>query len=82
MRWREVRRQASPFESLARTFKVSHVVSARRALDLYLVYRSSTSWIRMSSSAARWGMAENEGDELDIEWIVHWRWRLTLTKDG
>ena len=36
-RWREVRREASPFEALARTFKVSPVVAARRALDLNLV---------------------------------------------
>ena len=40
-RWREVRRQASPFEALARTFKVSPVVAARRALDLKLVGRST-----------------------------------------
>lgn len=38
-RWREVRREASPFEALARTFKVSPVVAARRALDLRLVGR-------------------------------------------
>ena len=40
-RWREVRREASPFETLARTFKVSPVVAARRALDLDLVDRST-----------------------------------------
>ena len=38
-RWPEVRRTASPFEALARTFKVSPVVAARRALDLNLVDR-------------------------------------------
>ncbi len=39
-RWREVRREVSSFEELARTFKVSPVVAARRALDLNLVDRS------------------------------------------
>ena len=39
-RWREVRREVSAFEELARTFKVSPVVAARRALDLNLVDRS------------------------------------------
>ena len=38
-RWSEVKREASPFEALARTFKVSPVVAARRALDLNLVDR-------------------------------------------
>ena len=40
-RWAEVRRQASPFEALARTFKVSPVVAARRALVLNLVEHST-----------------------------------------
>ncbi|MCY4519945.1 MAG: XRE family transcriptional regulator [Caldilineaceae bacterium] len=40
-RWREDRREANPFEALARTFKVSPVVAARRALDLNLVDRST-----------------------------------------
>ena len=40
-RWAEVRRQARPFEALARTFKVSPVVAARRALVLNLVERST-----------------------------------------
>ena len=40
-RWAEVRRQGRPFDALARTFKVSPVVAARRALDLHLVERST-----------------------------------------
>ena len=40
-RWQEDRREANPFEALARTFKVSPVVAARRALDLNLVDRST-----------------------------------------
>ena len=40
-RWAEVRREERPFEALARTFKVSPVVAARRALDLNLVERST-----------------------------------------
>ncbi len=40
-RWREVKREVSRFEELARTFKVSPVVAARRALDLNLVDRST-----------------------------------------
>ena len=40
-RWREVRRVESPFEEVARTFKVSPVVAARRALDLNLVDRGT-----------------------------------------
>ena len=40
-RWPEVRREENPFEALARTFKVSPVVAARRALDLNLVDRST-----------------------------------------
>ena len=38
-RWDQVRRAAGPFEALARTFKVSPVIAARRALDLHLVDR-------------------------------------------
>lgn len=37
VRWREVMRDVDRFEALARTFKVSPVVAARRALDLNLV---------------------------------------------
>lgn len=37
VRWREVMREVDHFEALARTFKVSPVVAARRALDLNLV---------------------------------------------
>ncbi len=40
-RWREVGREVSPFKALARTFKVSPVVAARRALDLNLVDQST-----------------------------------------
>ena len=40
-RWPELRREASPFEGLARIFKVSPVVAARRALDLSLVDRGT-----------------------------------------
>ena len=41
VRWREVRREMNSFEELARTFKVSPVVAARRILDLNLVDRST-----------------------------------------
>lgn len=37
--WNDVKREASPFETLARRFKVSPVVVGRRALDLGLVGR-------------------------------------------
>ncbi len=40
-RWHEARRDASPFETLARAFKVSPIVAGRRALDLQLVDRAS-----------------------------------------
>ncbi len=39
-RWEEAKRAVSPYEMLARAFKVSPVVAARRALDLELVDRS------------------------------------------
>lgn len=38
--WPEVKRAASPFEDLARIFKVSPIVIGRRAMDLRLVDRS------------------------------------------
>ncbi len=38
-RWPEVRREPMPFKALARAFKVSPVVAARRALDLGFVDR-------------------------------------------
>ncbi len=38
-RWLQVGRERHPFEALARSFKVSPVVAARRALDLRLVGR-------------------------------------------
>lgn len=37
--WREVSREESPFETIARHFKVSPIVAGRRALDLRLVDR-------------------------------------------
>ncbi len=40
-RWGQVRREASPFQELARTFKVSPVVAARRTFDLKLVDRNT-----------------------------------------
>jgi len=40
-RWMVVRRLPDPFDSLARVFKVSPVVAARRALDLTLIERST-----------------------------------------
>ena len=40
-RWLEVRREENSFEALARTFKVSPVVAARRILDLNLIDRST-----------------------------------------
>ena len=40
-RWWNAKRTMSPFEALARTFKVSPVVAARRALDLNLVDHST-----------------------------------------
>jgi Zn-dependent peptidase ImmA (M78 family) len=40
-RWLEVRRTEGPFEVLARNFKVSPIVAARRALDLRLIGRDA-----------------------------------------
>ena len=40
-RWIEVRRGQNPFEDLARSFKVSPVVAARRAMDLNLLERNA-----------------------------------------
>ena len=40
-RWQEAKRGPRPFETLARAFKVSPVVAARRALDLSLVDRDA-----------------------------------------
>lgn len=37
--WQEARRDAAPFETLARQFKVSPIVIGRRAMDLHLVDR-------------------------------------------
>jgi Zn-dependent peptidase ImmA (M78 family) len=39
--WPDVRHEASPFEQLARHFKVSPIVAARRAMDLRLVSREA-----------------------------------------
>jgi len=39
--WREVRHEESPFESIARRFKVSPIVAGRRALDLRVVSREA-----------------------------------------
>jgi Zn-dependent peptidase ImmA (M78 family) len=38
--WPDVKRSTSPFEDLARIFKVSPIVIGRRAMDLHLVSRS------------------------------------------
>ena len=40
-RWPEARRTDAPFEALAREFKVSPIVAARRALDLRLIGRET-----------------------------------------
>lgn len=37
--WREAKRSEAPFENIARRFKVSPIVAARRALDLKLISR-------------------------------------------
>jgi Zn-dependent peptidase ImmA (M78 family) len=39
--WPEVRRQEAPFHALAKEFKVSPIVAARRALDLRLIGREA-----------------------------------------
>lgn len=39
--WREVRQTESPFETIARSFKVSPIVAGRRAMDLRLVDRET-----------------------------------------
>ncbi len=39
--WEKIRQEASPFETLARMFKVSPVVACRRSLDLDLIDRST-----------------------------------------
>jgi Zn-dependent peptidase ImmA (M78 family) len=39
--WREVRHEESPFETIARRFKVSPIVAGRRAMDLLLVSREA-----------------------------------------
>ena len=63
-RWREVRREVSSFEELARTFKVSPVVAARRALDLNLVDRSSffDFYKRYVNREHKGGMKSSGGD--------------------
>ena len=38
--WRSARREREPFQALAREFKVSALVAARRALDLQLIEKS------------------------------------------
>ena len=40
-RWQEIGHESNPFKALARSFKVSPVVAARRAFDLGLVGRST-----------------------------------------
>lgn len=40
LRWRDVKTSGQPFQDLARTFKVSAVVAARRALDLRLISKA------------------------------------------
>ena len=63
-RWEEVRRATSPFEALARTFKVSPVVAARRALDLRLVGRGGffDFYDRYVSRELRGGAKSSGGD--------------------
>lgn len=39
--WRDARHEESPFESIARRFKVSPIVAGRRAMDLRLVNREA-----------------------------------------
>jgi len=39
--WREVRQEETPFETIARRFKVSPIVAGRRAMDLRLVDRKT-----------------------------------------
>jgi len=39
--WRDIRQEESPFETLARCFKVSPIVAGRRAMDLHLVDRKA-----------------------------------------
>ncbi|MDE2795691.1 MAG: ImmA/IrrE family metallo-endopeptidase [Gemmatimonadota bacterium] len=64
VRWTQVRREASPFDALARTFKVSPVVAARRALDLRLIDRGTFFDFYQSyiSGERRRGTAPSGGD--------------------
>jgi len=39
--WRDVRHEESPFETVARRFKVSPIVAGRRAMDIHLVDRET-----------------------------------------
>ena len=39
--WPDIKRVSSPFEALARHFRISPIVAGRRAMDLHLVSRSS-----------------------------------------
>ena len=64
VRWTQVRREASPFDALARSFKVSPVVAARRALDLRLIDRGTFFDFYQSyiSGERRRGTAPSGGD--------------------
>ena len=63
-RWQQVRREVRSFDALARTFKVSPVVAARRALDLNLVDRSAFFhfYERYINRERRSGTAPSGGD--------------------
>lgn len=60
--WRAVRREEAPFEVVARRFKVSPVVAARRAMDLRLVEREAFfAFYRDYTAKERGGGAGGQG---------------------
>ncbi len=63
-RWEKAKRAGSPYEMLARAFKVSPVVAARRALDLELVGRSEffDFYEYYNAQAHRTGASSGGGD--------------------
>ncbi len=62
--WMQVRREQHPFEGVARSFKVSPLVAARRAMDLKLIGRNDffDFYERQSKSEQRGGANSSGGD--------------------
>ena len=75
-RWPTAKRADDPYQDVARYFKVSTVVAARRALDCDLITRSAFFDYYEENKAKNWGGAPQEGSSRGGNFWNNQHWRV------